>query len=240
MALHQGSGEIVFEFASNITSFTVQGWSGANGTGESGVTMSSINFPLEGNIPTTTGSPAPEASTWAMMLLGFAGKLYALLGPQPQDECLDGVSFQNRLQKGRLGHGLFLCLASTHLDNQVILRPLCFPFSIIDALRREQNASSGGGRSLPCPWLRRRREKLVARHTPPGSPGRVWRPTFPPMWGNRCARRGWLSEDPGRTQHLTLAKQRALIRVESMGGFTHAVRGLRADLAEHPLPSWAS
>ena len=37
-----------------------------------------------------------------------------------------------------------------------------------------------------------------------------------------------------RDEHLTGAKQRALIRV-SMGGFTHAVRGLRADLAEHPL-----
>ena len=38
----------------------------------------------------------------------------------------------------------------------------------------------------------------------------------------------------GRDEHLSEAKQRALIRV-SMGGFTHAVRGLRADLAEHPL-----
>ena len=37
-----------------------------------------------------------------------------------------------------------------------------------------------------------------------------------------------------RDEHLSGAKQRALIRV-SMGGFTHAVRGLRADLAEHPL-----
>ena len=38
----------------------------------------------------------------------------------------------------------------------------------------------------------------------------------------------------GRDEHLSEAKQRALIRV-SMGGFTSAVRGLRADLAEHPL-----
>jgi hypothetical protein len=37
-----------------------------------------------------------------------------------------------------------------------------------------------------------------------------------------------------RDEHLSEAKQRALIRV-SMGGFTHAVRGLRADLAEHHL-----
>ena len=37
-----------------------------------------------------------------------------------------------------------------------------------------------------------------------------------------------------RDEHLSGAKQRALIRV-SMGGFTHAVRGLRADLANHPL-----
>jgi hypothetical protein len=37
-----------------------------------------------------------------------------------------------------------------------------------------------------------------------------------------------------RDEHLTGAKQRALIRV-SMGGFSHAVRGLRADLAEHPM-----
>ena len=38
----------------------------------------------------------------------------------------------------------------------------------------------------------------------------------------------------GRDEHLTGAKQRALIHV-SMGGFSHAVRGLRVDLAEHPL-----
>ena len=37
-----------------------------------------------------------------------------------------------------------------------------------------------------------------------------------------------------RDEHLTLAKQRALICVD-MGDFTHAVRGLRADLAKHPL-----
>jgi hypothetical protein len=37
-----------------------------------------------------------------------------------------------------------------------------------------------------------------------------------------------------RDEHLSGAKQRALIRV-SMGGFSHAVKGLRADLAEHPL-----
>jgi hypothetical protein len=37
-----------------------------------------------------------------------------------------------------------------------------------------------------------------------------------------------------RDEHLSEAKQRALIRV-SMGGFTHAVKNLRADLAEHPL-----
>ncbi len=35
-------------------------------------------------------------------------------------------------------------------------------------------------------------------------------------------------------EHLTLAKQRALMCV-NMGDFTHAVRGLRADLAVHPL-----
>ena len=37
-----------------------------------------------------------------------------------------------------------------------------------------------------------------------------------------------------RDEHLSRAKQRALIRV-SMGSFTHAVTGLRADLAEHSL-----
>jgi hypothetical protein len=37
-----------------------------------------------------------------------------------------------------------------------------------------------------------------------------------------------------RDEHLTWAKQRALICVD-MGDFTHAVVGLRADLAEHPL-----
>ena len=37
-----------------------------------------------------------------------------------------------------------------------------------------------------------------------------------------------------RDEHLTEAKQRALIRV-SMGAFSHAVTSLRADLDEHPL-----
>jgi hypothetical protein len=37
-----------------------------------------------------------------------------------------------------------------------------------------------------------------------------------------------------REEHLTWAKQRALIHVD-MGEFAHAVSGLRADLAEHPL-----
>ena len=37
-----------------------------------------------------------------------------------------------------------------------------------------------------------------------------------------------------RDEHLTGAKQRALMCV-NMGDFAHAVRGLRADLAEHPL-----
>jgi hypothetical protein len=38
----------------------------------------------------------------------------------------------------------------------------------------------------------------------------------------------------GRDEHLSRAKQRALICADR-GDFTHAVRGLRADLAEHPL-----
>ena len=37
-----------------------------------------------------------------------------------------------------------------------------------------------------------------------------------------------------REEHLTWAKQRALITVD-MGDFSQAVTGLRADLAEHPL-----
>jgi hypothetical protein len=37
-----------------------------------------------------------------------------------------------------------------------------------------------------------------------------------------------------REEHLTWAKQRALICVD-MGRFSDAVAGLRADLAEHPL-----
>jgi hypothetical protein len=37
-----------------------------------------------------------------------------------------------------------------------------------------------------------------------------------------------------REDHLTWAKQRALICVD-VGGFADAVTGLRADLAEHPL-----
>ena len=37
-----------------------------------------------------------------------------------------------------------------------------------------------------------------------------------------------------RDEHLIRAKQRAHICVD-MGGFADAVRGLRADLAEHPL-----
>ena len=35
-----------------------------------------------------------------------------------------------------------------------------------------------------------------------------------------------------REEHLTWVKQRALIYVD-IGGFTHAVKGSRADLAEH-------
>ena len=38
-----------------------------------------------------------------------------------------------------------------------------------------------------------------------------------------------------RDEHLTWAKQRALICVD-MGDFTDAVDGLRADLAENPRP----
>jgi hypothetical protein len=41
-------------------------------------------------------------------------------------------------------------------------------------------------------------------------------------------------EVKGREEHLSGAKERALLRV-SMGGFADAVRGLRADLAKHPL-----
>jgi hypothetical protein len=41
-----------------------------------------------------------------------------------------------------------------------------------------------------------------------------------------------------RDEHLTWAKQRALICVD-MGDFTRAVKGLRADLAEHPLTKGA-
>ncbi len=37
-----------------------------------------------------------------------------------------------------------------------------------------------------------------------------------------------------RDEHLTGAKQRALIRV-GMGAFSHVVTSLRADLAEHSL-----
>ena len=37
-----------------------------------------------------------------------------------------------------------------------------------------------------------------------------------------------------RDEHLTWAKQRALVSVD-MDNFAHAVRGLRADLADHPL-----
>jgi hypothetical protein len=37
-----------------------------------------------------------------------------------------------------------------------------------------------------------------------------------------------------RDEHLTGAKQRALIRV-GMGAFSHVVTSLRADLDEHPL-----
>ena len=37
-----------------------------------------------------------------------------------------------------------------------------------------------------------------------------------------------------RDEHLIWAKQRALVSVDR-GDFTHAVKGLRADLDEHPL-----
>jgi hypothetical protein len=42
------------------------------------------------------------------------------------------------------------------------------------------------------------------------------------------------SKVKGRDEHLSEAKQRALICVDT-GDFTGAVRGLRADLAKHPL-----
>jgi uncharacterized protein (DUF4415 family) len=62
-----------------------------------------------------------------------------------------------------------------------------------------------------------------------------WRPS-PVSCGNNTTSISAPRRQPevkGRDEHLSEAKQRALIRV-SMGGFTHAVRGLRADLAEPP------
>ena len=41
-----------------------------------------------------------------------------------------------------------------------------------------------------------------------------------------------LSEEPGRTPDLG---ETACARQRRQGDFTHAVKGLRADLAEHPL-----
>ena len=41
-----------------------------------------------------------------------------------------------------------------------------------------------------------------------------------------------------RDEHLTEAKQRALIRVD-MGAFSHVVTSLRADLDKHPLTAGA-
>jgi hypothetical protein len=69
VAIHQDTGEVVFEYATTQFSFTVQGFDGANGTG-SGVMLSNTQF--------LSGAPAvPEPSTWAMMLLGLVGLGFA-------------------------------------------------------------------------------------------------------------------------------------------------------------------
>jgi hypothetical protein len=74
-AVHQDSGEIVFAYATAQTSFFIQGFTGTDGTGD-GVQLSNINF-FNGSLPTTRSGGTPEPSTWAMMLLGFAGLGYA-------------------------------------------------------------------------------------------------------------------------------------------------------------------
>jgi hypothetical protein len=69
VAIHQDSGEIIWEYATTQFSFTVQGFTGANGTG-TGVQLSNTQF-LSG------ASAVPEPATWAMMLLGFLGLGFA-------------------------------------------------------------------------------------------------------------------------------------------------------------------
>jgi hypothetical protein len=69
VAVHQDSGEIVFEYATTQFSFFVQGFTGANGTG-SGVGMSNTQF-------LSSASAVPEPATWGMMLLGFLGLGFA-------------------------------------------------------------------------------------------------------------------------------------------------------------------
>jgi hypothetical protein len=61
-AIHQGTAEIVLEFATPQTSVTLGGFTDA---------LSTVNF-YSGAVGTPR-SGVPEPSTWAMMLLGFAG-----------------------------------------------------------------------------------------------------------------------------------------------------------------------
>ena len=62
-AVHQGQAEIVFEFATAQTSITF---------GPNTPQLSGINF-FSGVVP----GAIPEPSTWAMMLIGFAGLAFA-------------------------------------------------------------------------------------------------------------------------------------------------------------------
>jgi hypothetical protein len=68
VAIHQDGGEVVFQYLTTQFSFTVQGFTGADGTG-TGVQLSNTQF-----LSTTA---VPEPSTWAMMLLGFVGLGFA-------------------------------------------------------------------------------------------------------------------------------------------------------------------
>jgi hypothetical protein len=69
VAIHQDSGEVVFEYAMTQFSFTVQGFTGMDGTG-TGVQLSNTQF-------LSTAGAVPEPATWGMMLVGFLGLGFA-------------------------------------------------------------------------------------------------------------------------------------------------------------------
>jgi hypothetical protein len=63
VAIHNDTGELVFQYTTSQTTFDLSGYGSA---------FSNARFFSSGG-----GSPTPEPSTWAMMILGFIGLGYA-------------------------------------------------------------------------------------------------------------------------------------------------------------------